>query len=100
MFNPCVNCNRLFCNLPRPADIYFDRKRGIVYTWFFGRVAACRFENLGFLEHRTGLQLYLYCENKKGKIGYCTQPTIQPILIQPTGKVTLNGEKDNDYFFG
>ncbi|MCG7491004.1 hypothetical protein MHN79_16045, partial [Vibrio sp. Of14-4] len=43
----------------------------------------------------TGLQLYLYCENKKGKIGYCTQP----ILIQPTGKVTLNGEKDNDYFF-
>ncbi|MBU2895577.1 hypothetical protein [Vibrio hepatarius] len=81
--------------LPRPADIYFDRKKGIVYTWFFGRVAACRFENLGFLEHRTGLQLYLYCENKKGKIGYCTQPT----LIQPTGKVTLNGEKDNDYFF-
>ncbi|WP_114786259.1 hypothetical protein [Vibrio tetraodonis] len=84
-----------FINTPRPADIYFDRKRGIVYTWFFGRVAACRFENLGFLEHRTGLQLYLYCENKKGKIGYCTQP----ILIQPTGKVTLNGEKDNDYFF-
>ncbi|MYM57940.1 hypothetical protein GTG28_01770 [Vibrio sp. OCN044] len=84
-----------FINTPRPADIYFDRKRGIVYTWFFGRVAACRFENLGFLEHRTGLQLYLYCENKKGKIGYCTQPT----LIQPTGKVTLNGEKDNDYFF-
>ncbi|MYM57942.1 hypothetical protein GTG28_01780 [Vibrio sp. OCN044] len=84
-----------FVTLPRPADIYFDRKKGIVYTWFFGRVAACRFENLGFLEHRTGLQLYLYCENKKGKIGYCTQP----ILIQPTGKVTLNGEKDNDYFF-
>ncbi|MBN3495920.1 hypothetical protein JL456_24395, partial [Vibrio neptunius] len=27
--------------MPRPADIYFDRKRGIVYTWSSGRIGAC-----------------------------------------------------------
>ncbi|CAM3149744.1 hypothetical protein [Vibrio neptunius] len=80
--------------MPRPADIYFDRKRGIVYTWSSGRIGACRFENLGFLEHRTGLHLYLYWEKGGGQVGYCTEATV----IQPTGKITLNREKDNDYF--
>ncbi|MBN3580718.1 hypothetical protein, partial [Vibrio neptunius] len=72
--------------MPRPADIYFDRKRGIVYTWSSGRIGACRFENLGFLEHRTGLHLYLYWEKGGGQVGYCTEATV----IQPTGKITLN----------
>jgi len=79
---------------PRPADIYFDRKRGIVYTWFFGRLAACRFENLGFLERKTGMLLYFYCENKKRKGGY----DVVPVTVHPTGKVHLNSERDNDYF--
>ncbi|NRB68867.1 MAG: hypothetical protein HRU48_16085 [Vibrio sp.] len=46
-----------FIRTLRPTDIFFDRKRGIVYTWFYGRVAACRFENLGFLEKSTGIVL-------------------------------------------
>ncbi|MFV8454070.1 hypothetical protein ACNO5M_03080 [Vibrio owensii] len=84
-----------FIKSPKPAHIYFDRKRGLVYTWFFGRLAACRFENLGFLERKTGLLLYLYCENKKRKGGY----DVFPITVQPTGKVHLNSERDNNYFF-
>ncbi|UUM31579.1 hypothetical protein [Vibrio japonicus] len=84
-----------FIKSPKPAHIYFDRKRGLVYTWFFGRLAACRFENLGFLERKTGLLLYFYCENKKGKGGY----DVVPVTVQPTGKVNLNSGRDNDYFF-
>lgn len=84
-----------FIKSPKPAYIYFDRKRGLVYTWFFGRLAACRFENLGFLERKTGLLLYLYCENKKRKGGY----DVFPITVQPTGKAHLNSERDNNYFF-
>ncbi|UUM31583.1 hypothetical protein [Vibrio japonicus] len=84
-----------FIKSPKPAHIYFDRKRGLVYTWFFGRLAACRFENLGFLERKTGLLLYFYCENKKRKGGY----DVVPVTVQPTGKVHLNSERDNDYFF-
>ncbi|WP_157617577.1 hypothetical protein, partial [Vibrio mexicanus] len=83
-----------FIRTPKPANIYFDRKRQIVYTWFSGRLAACRFENLGFLERKTGMELYLYCENKKRKGGY----NVVPIIVQPTGKVHLNTERDNDYF--
>ncbi|OLQ89769.1 hypothetical protein BIY21_14635 [Vibrio ponticus] len=80
---------------PRPAEIYFDRKRGIVYTWLFGRLAGCRFENLGYLERKTGLMLYLYSESKKHKGGY----EALPITLHPTGKPHLNSELDNDYFF-
>ncbi len=82
-----------FFKSPKPASIYFDRKRGIVYTWFFGRLAACRFENLGFLERQTGMLLYLYGENKKGKGGY----DIVPITIQPVAKLRFNVERGNDY---
>ncbi|NRB68868.1 MAG: hypothetical protein HRU48_16090, partial [Vibrio sp.] len=84
-----------FIRTLRPTDIFFDRKRGIVYTWFYGRVAACRFENLGFLEKSTGIVLYLYAENRKGKDGY----DMVPIRIQPTGKIILNTARDNNEFF-
>ncbi|PQJ70717.1 hypothetical protein BTO01_05265 [Vibrio jasicida] len=84
-----------FIRTLRPTDIFFDRKRGIVYTWFYGRVAACRFENLGFLEKSTGIVLYLYAEKKKGKDGY----DMLPITIQPTRKVILNTARDNNDFF-
>ncbi|MCE7732634.1 MULTISPECIES: hypothetical protein [Vibrio harveyi group] len=90
-----ISATVFFVKSPKPAHIYFDRKRGLVYTWFFGRLAACRFENLGFLERKTGLLLYLYCENKKRKGGY----DVFPITVQPTGKVHLNSERDNNYFF-
>ncbi len=83
-----------FIKSPKPAYIYFDRKRRLVYTWFFGRLAACRFENLGFLERKTGLLLYFYCESKKHKGGY----EVAPVTVQPTGKVHLNSASDNDYF--
>ncbi|UTZ21885.1 hypothetical protein [Vibrio campbellii] len=84
-----------FIRTLRPTDIFFDRKRGIVYTWFYGRVAACRFENLGFLEKSSGIVLYLYAEKKKGKDGY----DMLPITIQPTRKVILNTARDNNDFF-
>ncbi|MBN3574411.1 hypothetical protein [Vibrio neptunius] len=84
-----------FITTLRPTDIFFDRKRGIVYTWFYGRVAACRFEHLGFLEKSTGIVLYLYAENRKGKDGY----DMVPIRIQPTGKIILNTARDNNDFF-
>ncbi|MGI9920272.1 hypothetical protein [Vibrio owensii] len=90
-----ISATVFFVKSPKPAHIYFDRKRGLVYTWFFGRLAACRFENLGFLERKTGLLLYLYCENKKRKGGY----DVFPITVQPTGKVHLNSERNNNYFF-
>ncbi|GLR06668.1 hypothetical protein GCM10007906_42560 [Vibrio hyugaensis] len=84
-----------FIRTLRPTDIFFDRKRGIVYTWFYGRVAACRFENLGFLEKSSGIVFYLYAENKKSKGGY----DMVPIRIQPTRKVILNTARDNNDFF-
>ncbi len=89
-----VSATVFFIKSPKPAHIYFDRKRGLVYTWFFGRLAACRFENLGFLERKTGLLLYFYCESKKRKGGY----EVVPVTVQPTGKVHLNSARDNDYF--
>ena len=78
---------------PRLADIYFDRQRGIVYTWRFGKIAACRFENLGFREDKIGLTLFLYGENKKHNGGYW------PALfgLQPTGKAHMNNEADNTF---
>ena len=78
---------------PRLADIYFDRQRGIVYTWRFGKIAACRFENLGFREDKIGLTLFLYGENKKHNGDYW------PALfgLQPTGKAHMNNEADNTF---
>lgn len=83
----------LLLRFPRLADIYFDRQRGIVYTWRFGKIAACRFENLGFREDKIGLTLFLYGENKKHNGGYW------PALfgLQPTGKAHMNNEADNTF---
>ncbi|MBP3140589.1 hypothetical protein ACTFQF_05110 [Aliivibrio fischeri] len=78
---------------PRLSEIYFDRQRGIVYSWRFGRIAACKFENLGFREDKIGLTLFLYGESKKHKSGYW------PALfgLQPTGKAHMNSEDDNTF---
>ncbi len=75
----------------RPAEIYFDRKRDIVYTWRLGKIAACRFDNLGFRETQKGMQLFLYGENTKRNDGYW--PTV--FRLQPTGAVYFNREDDN-----
>ena len=83
----------LLIRFPRLADIYFDRKRGIVYTWRFGKIAACRFENLGFREDKIGLTLFLYGESKKHQSGYW--PTL--FGLQPTGKAHMNSEDDNTF---
>ncbi len=82
---------RYLIKYPRFAEVYFDRKRGIVYTWHEGKVAACRFENLGFKEERLGLMLYLQCENKKRKEGYWPLD----FAIQPTNNAYYNTQKDN-----
>ncbi|MCW8349132.1 hypothetical protein MD535_24400 [Vibrio sp. ZSDZ65] len=78
---------------PRLAEIHFDRQRGIVYTWRFGKIAACKFENLGFREDKIGLTLFLYGESKKHESGYW------PALfgLQPTGKAHMNSEDDNTF---
>lgn len=83
----------LLIRFPRLAEIYFDRQRGIVYTWRFGKMAACRFENLGFREDKIGLTLFLYGESKKHESGYW------PALygLQPTGKAHMNSEDDNTF---
>ena len=78
---------------PRLSEIHFDRQRGIVYSWRLGKIAACKFENLGFREDKIGLTLFLYGENKKNKSGYW------PALfgLQPTGKAHMNSEDDNTF---
>ncbi|PMN45316.1 hypothetical protein BCT31_10485 [Vibrio lentus] len=78
---------------PRLSELHFDRQRGIVYTWRFGKIAACKFENLGFREDKIGLTLFLYGESKKHESGYW------PALfgLQPTGKAHLNSEDDNTF---
>lgn len=50
---------------PRDAEIYFDRRRGIVYTWRWGRIGAARFEDIGVKENMIGLSIFLQFENKK-----------------------------------
>ena len=77
---------------PRMADIYFDRRRRIVYTWRFGKVAACHFDNLGFRETANGLNLLLMSENKKRKYWPAN------FYVQPTGRPHLNTEADNTEF--
>ncbi|UTZ30687.1 hypothetical protein HB762_04365 [Vibrio campbellii] len=50
---------------PRDAEIYFDRNRGIVYTWRWGRIGAARFEDIGIKQNMMGLSIFLQFENKK-----------------------------------
>lgn len=77
---------------PRMADIYFDRRRRIVYTWRLGKVAACHFDNLGFRETAHGLNLLLMSENKKRQYWPAN------FTVQPTGRPHLNTENDNTEF--
>ncbi|WP_050567509.1 hypothetical protein, partial [Vibrio sagamiensis] len=79
----------LFLRFPRLADIYFDRRRQIVYSWHKGKVEACHFENLGYREIALGLNFVLYAEHKK------KQYWLKDFIVQPTGKVHLNSEGDN-----
>lgn len=55
----------LFFIKPRDAEVYFDRRRGIVYTWRWGRIGAARFEDIGIKENMMGLSIFLQFENKK-----------------------------------
>ncbi|MDD1796477.1 hypothetical protein LRP50_25520, partial [Enterovibrio sp. ZSDZ42] len=78
---------------PRQAEITFDRKRGIVYTWWEDKIFACRFENLGFVENRLGLMLFFYGEWPKKD-----QYSITSKYVQPTDKAYFNANDDNSYF--
>ena len=76
------------------AYLFFDRKKQIVYTWRKGRVAACRFENIGFREETLGLRLFLYGEKKKTEDGYTYQEV--EFLIQPSESMYFNSKQDNN----
>ncbi|UUM31582.1 hypothetical protein [Vibrio japonicus] len=78
-----------FFRLPRVADIYFDRQRQIVYTWRWGKVAACHFDNLGYRESSYGLDFILYSEHKKKQFWPAR------FGLQPTGRAHFNNESDN-----
>ena len=56
-----------FIRFPRQADIHFDRKRQIVYTWHRNRVCGCHFKHLGFTENTMGIALFFAGEKHKGK---------------------------------
>ncbi len=77
----------------RQADIVFDRKRGIVYTWWNNTVYGCHFENLGFVENRLGLLLFFYGEfPKQGHYSIVSK------YLQPTDRAYFNVNEDNSYF--
>ncbi len=79
---------------PRQAKLCFDRKRGIVYGWLNNRVYACRFENLGFVESRSGIQLFLYGESPKQQGQY----SVANIYLQPTSRNFFNSYNENRDF--
>ena len=79
----------LFLRFPRVADIYFDRRRQIVYTWSFGKVLACHFENLGYREVSLGLYFVFYAKHKKKQYWF------KDCMVQPTGRIHFNSEDDN-----
>lgn len=76
-----------YIRLPRHAEFHFDRELRIVYRWENDKVFGCSFENLGFVETKIGLMLFVYGENPDTKKGGYT-----PVrsVVQPTEK---------DYFF-
>ncbi|WP_146074156.1 hypothetical protein [Vibrio hyugaensis] len=76
------------------AYLFFDREKQIVYTWRKGRVAACRFENIGFREETVGLRLFLYGEKKKAGNGY-TYKEVE-FLVQPSEAMFFNQKRDNN----
>ncbi|WP_186810641.1 hypothetical protein, partial [Vibrio sagamiensis] len=79
----------LFLRFPRVADIYFDRRRQIVYTWSFGKVLACHFQNLGYREVSLGLYFVFYAKHKKKQYWF------KDCMVQPTGRIHFNSEDDN-----
>ncbi|MER2499086.1 hypothetical protein ABS858_23750, partial [Vibrio neptunius] len=70
MFLVCMAITYWYLRFRIMAYLFFDRKKQIVYTWRKGRVAACRFDNIGFREETLGLRLFLYGEKKKTEDGY------------------------------
>uniref|UniRef100_UPI0030D9F8B7 hypothetical protein n=1 Tax=Vibrio caribbeanicus TaxID=701175 RepID=UPI0030D9F8B7 len=82
----------VFLIKPLDAEIYFDRKRKIVYTWRHGRVGAAYFDKVGLIENHLGINLVLQFENRKQK-GY------RPMLIVgiDAGKMVYNRERDTGY---
>ncbi|UTZ21886.1 hypothetical protein [Vibrio campbellii] len=79
------------------AYLFFDREKQIVYTWRKGRVAACRFESIGFREETLGLRLFLYGEKKKTDDGYTYKEA--EFLIQPSESMFFNSKQDNNLLF-
>ncbi|AUI87789.1 hypothetical protein BS333_15430 [Vibrio azureus] len=84
-----VGSTILFLRFPRVADIYFDRRRQVVYTWSFGKVLACHFENLGYREVSLGLYFVFYAKHKKKQYWF------KDCMVQPTGRIHFNSEDDN-----
>ncbi|MBP3140587.1 hypothetical protein ACTFQF_05100 [Aliivibrio fischeri] len=82
----------LFLLNPRDAEIYFDRRRNIVYTWRKGRLGAAYFDEMGIKENLIGLNIYLQFENKK-KDGYW--PKV--IVGIDAGKLAFHGKDDLTY---
>lgn len=82
----------LFLLNPRDAEIYFDRRRNVVYTWRKGRLGAAYFDEMGIKENLIGLNIYLQFENKK-KDGYW--PKV--IVGIDAGKLAFHGKDDLTY---
>ncbi|WP_339388861.1 hypothetical protein [Vibrio caribbeanicus] len=82
----------VFLFKPLDAEIYFDRKRKIVYTWRHGKVGAAYFDKMGLIENHLGINLVLQFENRKQN-GY------RPMIIVgiDAGKMVYNRERDTGY---
>ncbi|ODS11747.1 hypothetical protein RJD39_02725 [Vibrio scophthalmi] len=86
-------CTYLMIFFRRQADFYFDRERQIVYTWHHDKVMGCKFENLGIMENKLGLIMFMYGEfPKRGKYQHIFR------YMQPTEKGYFSAEDDNSYF--
>lgn len=86
-------CTYLMIFFRRQADFFFDRKRQIVYTWHHNKVMGCRFENLGIIENKLGLIMFMYGEYpKRGQFQHIFR------YMQPTDKGYFCTEEDNNYF--
>ncbi|WP_045461241.1 hypothetical protein [Vibrio hyugaensis] len=94
MFLVCIVLTYWCLRFRIMAYLFFDREKQIVYTWRKGRVAACRFENIGFREETLGLRLFLYGEKKKTDDGY-TYKEVE-FLIQPSESMFFNSKQDNN----
>ncbi|GLR06671.1 hypothetical protein GCM10007906_42590 [Vibrio hyugaensis] len=94
MFLICIALIYWYFRFRIMAYLFFDREKQIVYTWRKGRVAACRFENIGFREKTVGLRLFLYGEKKKAGNGY-TYKEVE-FLVQPSEAMFFNQKRDNN----